>query len=96
MTTKVKPGYGYMDGTATSDYDANDLQLLAPTTHVKFKNDSANPIDVVFNTNVDGNPTVQRDMEVLGNEEIDLDELQVSRISVKGNGLFRVWAYSRI
>ena len=96
MTVKIKPGYGFMDGTATANYTDNDMDLRTQSNHVKFKNDSANALDVVFNTEVEGNPTIQRDMVVLGNEEIDLDELQVSRVAVKGNGAFRVWAYSRI
>lgn len=96
MTIKVKPGYGFMDGTATANYTDNDMELQAATNHVKFKNDSAGDIDIVFNTEVEGNPIVQKDMTVLANEEIDLDGLTINRVSVKGSGAFRVWAYSRI
>ena len=52
MTIKIKPGYGLMDGAATANYTDNDMDLRQQSTHIKFKNDSANPLDVVFNTEV--------------------------------------------
>ena len=95
MVTKTKPGYTYVESTATADFNGNDIVLDVPTNFVKFKNDGVGILQIVFNTEIEANPAIF-DMKVLAGEEINLDGLQVKRISIKGSGAFRMWAYSRI
>lgn len=91
ISIKVKSTYAYMVGTATVNYADADLDFNFPANNVKILNDGSSTLNVIFNQEVKGTPDA--DLDVLAGDEIDLKDLKVSRIAVKGSDLFRVIAY---